>query len=197
MISRDRRGETVIADTNIRVAFFARGRFQRINYTSLIAIFFHSFTSPLPQADRFMNVQLVFYLTLALAWSISCCFSLDSVWICCSLACLSCSSCLRKASSHAFNLSTAELKKQNRRLCLSNNVKPSNSRVTSSLWLFQGPSHCLREKPWGRGWFPGFLFSSRPARERLVRDAPGDEKKRDSGNEVGFLTQQLVKASCR
>ena len=50
-----------------------------------------------------------------MAWSISCCFSLDSVWICCSLACLSCSSCLRKASSHAFNLSTAELKKQNRR----------------------------------------------------------------------------------
>ena len=79
MISRDRRGETVIADTNIRVAFFARGRFQRINYSSLIAIFFHSFTSPLPQADRFMNVQLVFYLTIALAWSISCCFSLDSV----------------------------------------------------------------------------------------------------------------------
>ena len=79
MISRDRRGETAIADTNISVAFFARGRFQRINYTSLIAIFFHSFTSPLPQVDRFMNVQLVFYLTLALAWSISCCFSLDSV----------------------------------------------------------------------------------------------------------------------
>ena len=49
------------------------------------------------------------FLTLLFARSISCWFSLVSVWNCCSCARRSCSSCLRKASSHAFNLSTAEL----------------------------------------------------------------------------------------
>lgn len=49
------------------------------------------------------------FLTLLLARSTSCCFSLASVWSCCSCARRSCSSCLRKASSQTFNLSTAEL----------------------------------------------------------------------------------------
>ena len=54
---------------------------------------------------------------------------------------------------------------------------------------FQGPSHFLSEKSWGGGWFPGSLFSqlfsSCPERERLARDAPGDEKKETLKHHAG------------
>ena len=131
------------------------------------------------------SLVLVFYLTLALAWFISCCFSLVSVWICCSWACLSCSSCLRKASSHAFNLSTAELKTRKKEDYV--NEKCETIKFPGNLVprLFQGPSHFLTEKPWGRGWFTGSLFSYRPAHERLARDATGDEKHAGSPATVG------------
>ena len=123
-------------------------------------------------------VYEIFYLTLALAWSISCCFSLVSVWICCSWACLSCSSCLRKASSHAFNLSTAELK-----------TSKTEDNVNETMWNHQIPGQPRPQafpgylpfsngKALGTRLISGSLFCYRPARERLARDAPGDEKKR-------------------
>ena len=52
------------------------GTSLRTAYTLLFAILY---TSPGFQVGRFMKVWFVFCLTLALAWSISCCFSLVSV----------------------------------------------------------------------------------------------------------------------
>ena len=113
------------------------GTSLRTAYTLLFAILY---TSPGFQVGRFMKVWFVFCLTLALAWSISCCFSLVSVWICCSWACLSCSSCLRKASSHAFNLSTAELK-----------TSKTEDYVNETIWNHQIPG---QHRPQA---FPGYL----------------------------------------
>ena len=128
MISRDRRETLRCCHQHKRWVFCSRP------LPALFTLHFLLFFSTVLRHPRLRltgswKFSFSFYLTLALAWSISCCFSLVSVWICCSWACLSCSSCLRKASSQVFILSTAELKKQNRRLCLWNNVKPSYSRL--------------------------------------------------------------------